>query len=166
MKLTEILNKTQPIAYILVGLPGSGKSTWMRSINQSDNFVIVSSDDEIERHAKSKGLTYSNVFDSYVKTATSLMNAKFKEAVAANQNIIWDQTNMTSKKRKGILQQIPRNYTKIAVVFQIDEQELERRLAKREQDEGKAIPKHIIYSMAKSFEMPSTTEGFDQIIKV
>ena len=166
MKLTEIHNKTQPIAYVLVGLPGSGKSTWMRGVNQNGDFVIVSSDDEIEKHAKDRGLTYSDVFDSYVKTATSLMNAKFKEAVAANQNIIWDQTNMTSKKRKGILQQIPRGYRKIAVVFQIDDQELERRLTKREQDEGKAIPKHIIYSMAKSFEMPTTAEGFDQIIKV
>ena len=165
MKLTEI-RKTNPIAYILVGLPGSGKSTWVRSIIQDNQFVIVSSDDEIERHAKDNGQTYSQVFDSYVKTATSLMNAKFKDAVANNQSIIWDQTNMTSKKRKGILQQIPKNYRKIAVVFQIDEQELERRLTKREQDEGKAIPKHIIYSMAKSFEMPTTAEGFDQIIKV
>lgn len=166
MKLKEIQNKNQPIAYILSGLPGSGKSTWVRSINQNSDFVIVSSDDEIEQHAKDRGLTYSDVFDSYVKTATSRMNAKFKEAVAANRNIIWDQTNMTSKKRRGILQQIPHSYKKIAVVFQIDDQELERRLEKREQDEGKKIPKHIIYSMANSFEMPSTVEGFDQIIKV
>lgn len=166
MKLTEIHNTNQKIAYVLVGLPGSGKSTWMRSINKDGDFVIVSSDDEIEKYAKEQGLTYSDVFDSYVKTATGLMNKKFKDAVAANQNIIWDQTNMTSKKRKGILQQIPRGYKKIAVVFQISEQELEARLAKREQEEGKHIPKHVIYSMAKSFEMPTTAEGFDQIIRV
>jgi len=163
MKMSDI--KKQPIAYVLVGLPGSGKSTWVRGINRDGDFVIVSSDDEIEKYAKDKGLTYSDVFSDYVKTATSLMQSKFKEAIAGNHNIIWDQTNMTSKKRKGILQQIPKNYKKIAVVFQIDEAELTARLEKRNREEGKHIPQSIIYSMAKSFEMPTTAEGFNEVIR-
>lgn len=163
MKISDI--KKKPVAYILVGLPGSGKSTWMRNLMSSDEeYVVVSSDDEIEKYAKSKGLTYSDVFDEYVKTATSLMNHKFKEAIQNNMNIIWDQTNMNSKKRRSILQQLSQRYRKVAVVFQVDDSELDRRLKKRAQEEGKHIPNHVIDSMRRSFEMPSRSEGFDEVI--
>lgn len=165
MKIANLHNK-QPVAYVLVGLPGSGKSTWIRSVNAAGEYVVISSDDKIDAHAKENGKTYSDVFDSYIKQATSAMNADFKEAVANNKNIIWDQTNMSSKKRKGILQQLPKNYKKIAVVFQIADDELIRRLEKRSKDEGKTIPMGIVYSMAKSFEMPTTAEGFNEIIRV
>lgn len=165
MKISE-MQKT-PVAYILVGLPGSGKSTWMRSLmRDGGDYTIVSSDDEIEAYAKSKGLTYSDVFNDYVKTATSIMNSKFKEAVANSANIIWDQTNMSAKKRKTILQQLPKRYKKIAVVFRVDRAELQARLDKRAQEEGKFIPQHIIDSMERSFEMPTKAEGFDEIITV
>ena len=160
MKLTDIQNKN-PILYVLVGLPGSGKSTWTRAINKDGSFTIVSS----EKHARSQGLTYSDVFDAYSKTATVLMNQKFKEAVANNDNIIWDQTNMTAKKRKNILMQIPKNYKKIAVVFKIDEAELQARLDKRSKDEGKTIPPFVMTSMARSFEMPTKAEGFNEVIQ-
>lgn len=164
MKLSNILE--QPEAYVLVGLPGSGKSTWVREKNRDGKYVLISSDDHLEMYAKSRGKTYSDVFDEYVKQATAMMRTDFKEAIEDGKSIIWDQTNMTSKKRKGILQQIPKNYRKIAVVFQLDPAELMRRLDKRAQDEGKHIPNHILSSMAKSFEMPSKAEGFNEILVV
>jgi predicted kinase len=154
----------QPVAYVLVGLPGSGKSTWMRSMLANGNYVIISSDNEIEEYAKSVGLTYSDVFDEYIKTATSNMNAKFKDAVANNKNIIWDQTNMSVKKRKSILQQIPKQYKKIAVVFQLEREELQKRLDKRAELEGKHIPMHVIDNMERSFEIPTVAEGFDEVV--
>lgn len=165
MKLDSFYNS--PTAYVLVGPPGSGKSTWMRSLMANgDVYVVVSSDEEIEAYAKSKGLTYSDVFDSYIKTATALMKSKFNEAIKNGQNIIWDQTNMTAKKRASILQQIPKKYKKIAVVFRVDDAELQRRLEHRAKTEGKFIPKHVIDSMQRSFEMPTLQEGFDEIITV
>lgn len=164
MKLTNI--HEQPIAYILVGLPGSGKSTWTNEINRDGKFALISSDDHLERIARDSGKSYSDVFNDHIKAAGALMNADFRKAVADNRSIIWDQTNMTSKKRKGILQQIPNNYKKIAVVFQIDPVELERRLEKRGKETGKIIPNHILSSMAKSFEMPTRAEGFNEILVV
>jgi predicted kinase len=165
MKLSE-LHKLEPTIYVLVGLPGTGKSTWVRSINRNGDYVLISSDDEIERHAKDQGLTYNDVFGDYIKTATALMKQKFKDAIASNANIIWDQTNMTAKKRNSILQQVPKTYKKIAVVFQLDDDELKSRLEKRANEEGKSIPAHILKSMADTFQMPTTAEGFDDIIRV
>lgn len=163
MKLSDM---NRPVAYILVGLPGSGKSTWIRQQMSDNNFTVVSTDDEIDKYAKSKGLTYSDVFQDYIKTATNVMNSNFRNAIANGQNIIWDQTNLSKKKRRSIIQQLPKSYKKIAVVFQVSNDELQRRLEKRAQDEGKHIPTHIVDNMRKTFEMPTKEEGFHEIIMV
>lgn len=164
MKLSDMQHK--PIAYILVGLPGSGKSTWMRKILQGDQeFTIVSSDHEIESYAKSKGVTYSDVFDVYIPTATSIMNNKLEIAIKSGANIIWDQTNLTVKKRGNIVRRL-KNYKKIAVVFAVDRVELEQRLEARAKAEGKNIPLHVVDRMEQSFEFPTEAEGFDKIITV
>lgn len=167
MKLSDIQNQTsQPEAYVLVGLPGSGKTTWVNRMIKDAEYVVISSDDEIEKYAKSKGKTYSDVFAEYAKTATSIMQTNLRNAIRNNSNIIWDQTNMSAKKRKGIIQQIPKHYNKIAVVFQVDRKELEQRLNKRADETGKTIPLHIVDNMQKAFTMPTTEEGFHQIITV
>lgn len=164
MKLSDV--NQRPEAFILVGLPGSGKSTWIRTAMNRDDYAVISSDDEIEKYAQSKGLTYSDVFQDYVKTATVKMNKNFDDAVKANRNIIWDQTNLTPKKRKSILQKLPKQYRKIAVVFTVDPDELQRRLDRRAQEEGKHIPQHIMTSMKSTFQMPTKDEGFHEIITV
>ncbi len=162
MKLSD---NSQPVAYVLVGLPGSGKTTWINNrMNKDDDYVVISSDDEIEKYAKSQGLTYSDVFSDYVKTATSLMQTNLQNAIRSNSSIIWDQTNMSSKKRKGIVQQIPKHYNKIAVVFELGREELENRLNKREKETGKHIPLHVIDNMEMNFTMPTEDEGFNRII--
>jgi len=159
------LSNLQPEIVVLVGLPGSGKSTWtQKKIASSEhNYVIVSSDDEIERLAAKDGLNYTQGFDKYVGQATAIMKQKFREAVNNNESIIWDQTNMTPKKRRGILQQIPSNYKKVAVVFEIDDEELNRRLDNRSKTTGKTIPPHVIKSMAQSYIPPTKSEGFDEV---
>lgn len=163
---SEAIQTEAPKAYILIGLPGSGKSTWMREIMKTGKFVVISTDDEIEKFAKESGLTYSQVFDAYIKTATSNMRGNLKTAISQGSSIIWDQTNMSAKKRKGIIQSLPKSYDKIAVVFQVDRGELENRLAKRAKEEGKFIPKHVIDNMEASFQMPTLDEGFKEIIRV
>lgn len=163
----KIMNLQQPVAYILVGLPGSGKSTWVKSkLTSTNEYIIISSDAEIETYARSKGVRYSDVFDEYVKTATSMMRTKLDDAIKNNKNIIWDQTNMSKKKRRSILQGLPPNYKKIAVIFDIDNVELSQRLKKREDEEGKHIPSHIIDNMRRSYEPPTESEGFDSVIRI
>ena len=165
MKLHELQNDSQPEIIVMIGLPGSGKSTWRDKIlAQSDaDYVIVSSDDEIERMAAADGLDYTSGFDKYIGKATQVSKQKFKDAIQSKKNVIWDQTNLTEKKRRGILQQVPREYRKIAVAFEVTDEELQNRLNKRERETGKSIPAKVVSNMAKSYKPPSKQEGFDEV---
>lgn len=160
------LNDIKPKIYVMVGLPGSGKSTWIKNNLNGENFVLVSSDDIIDKIAAEKGITYSDAFKSSIGFATGEMKRIFEDAVKQNRDIVCDQTNVSKKKRKGILNKIPNNYKKIAVVFETDDALIAQRLKSRAEETGKHIPDHVVDSMAKSWQAPTKEEGFDEIIKV
>jgi predicted kinase len=166
MLLREITEMDNPEIIVMVGLPGSGKSTIINNTLAASEkeYVVVSSDDEIERLAKDQGLDYNSGFDQFIKPATAIMNQKFKDAIRDGKSVIWDQTNISDKKRASILSQVPSNYKKIAIVFEVDEAELNKRLSKREKETGKKIPPYVIKNMAASYVRPTKCEGFDEII--
>ena len=154
-----------PTIYMMIGVPSSGKSTWIANQNFDwNNTMVVSSDAIIDQRAAAQGKTYSDVFRDEIKSATAEMNQNLRNAIANKMDIIWDQTNLTAKSRAGKLAQIPKNYRKIAVFFPTpNEKELQRRLASRP---GKTIPHNIVMGMMSQLEKPSETEGFDEIITV
>ena len=151
-----------PKCYQLVGVPGSGKSTWTSNQDWSKDCVVVSTDEFVESYAMSIGKTYSEVFNDYMPTAVDLMCQKVIEAREAGKDIIWDQTSTTVKSRLRKFNMLP-NYEHIAVVFRTPEhKELIRRLCSRP---GKEIPEHVIASMIASWEDPTEEEGFKEIWK-
>lgn len=149
-----------PKCYQLVGVPASGKSTWINNQDWALTCAKVSTDKWVEIYAKEVGKTYSEVFTNFMPIAVELMA---KEVVAAREmgrDIVWDQTSTTAKSRKKKFNMLP-DYYHIAVVFKTPEhKELMRRLMNRP---GKEIPDHVIASMIASFEMPTEEEGFKEI---
>lgn len=85
--------------YVLIGVPGSGKSTWVRNQRWAGNCVIASTDEFVEACAKVKNKTYNQVFKSCIREAEERMYQKVKEAAASGQDIIWDQTNIYTNAR-------------------------------------------------------------------
>jgi predicted kinase len=149
-----------PRCYQLVGVPASGKSTWVDSQDWSLTCARVSTDKWVEIYAKEVGKTYSEVFTDFMPTAVDLMAKEVVAAREMNRDIIWDQTSTTVKSRARKFNMLP-DYEHIAVVFKTPEhKELMRRLMSRP---GKEIPDHVIASMIASFEMPGTEEGFSQV---
>lgn len=146
--------------YVLVGVPGAGKSTWVENQLWAKDCVYISSDLLVEEEAARQGKTYNDIFKDYINEAISLMLNKVLEAREEGKDIIWDQTSVSVKSRKRKFQMLP-DYEHIAVVFDTPPAcELIHRLASRP---GKSIPWEIVSSMIKNFEMPTEEEGFREV---
>jgi len=146
--------------YVLVGVPGSGKSTWIHNQEWASECVSVSTDEFVDDYAREVGSTYSEVFEDYMPTAVRLMADKIVRAREAGKDIIWDQTSTTVKSRARKFNMLP-NYYHIAVVFRTPHRdELDVRLSGRL---GKHIPKNVIDGMIDSWEEPTEEEGYKEI---
>lgn len=143
---------------MLIGVPGAGKSTWIK--NHKHNAVVLSSDDYIEKVAAKQGLTYNDVFKDAIPGAAANLKRDLKSAIENGQDIIWDQTNLTVKSRREKLKMIPDDYHMVAVFFSVPP-DLRERLAGRP---GKTIPDPVILTMISQLTPPSKEEGFDEII--
>jgi predicted kinase len=146
---------------VLVGLPASGKTTYRNG--ECAGYAVVSSDDFIDMMAKNDGITYNESFTKYAKSATASLTSQLDEAICSGKDIVWDQTNMTRKKRVSILEKVPKGYTKTCVVILCDEEVLKNRLYNRS---VKNIPITVVDNMKKSFEYPDSSEGFDYVMEV
>jgi len=149
----------RPTCYMLIGVPGSGKTTWVQK-NHS-NLAYASTDKYIDQFAAEAGKTYNDVFDATIKTATSRMLDDVSEFLMGHRDFVWDQTNLTKKSRATKMARLfEEDYQIVGVLFETPKN-LKERLAGRP---GKTIPAHVMESMIKNFEMPTLREGFSKII--
>jgi predicted kinase len=148
--------------YVLVGVPGSGKTTWigLQSFDW-DNTVIISTDRYVEQYAIAMNKTYSDVFKEYMPTAVDKMAQAAVDAFKANKVVVWDQTSTSVSARAKKLRMVPAHYTKIAVVFETPRKDIHDKFLNRP---GKKIPSEVIQNMISNFVYPSVSEGFDKII--
>lgn len=150
--------------YVLVGVPGSGKTTWVnqQSFN-SDHTVYVSTDMFVERYAQQVGKTYTEVFAEYMPQAIDKMMDLVFDAIENRYDIVWDQTSTSVASRRKKLKYVPEVYEKIAVVFPTPDPATHAKWLTRP---GKEIPDEIVQDMIARFEMPTLAEGFDKVIEV
>lgn len=156
----------KPVIHILIGPPGSGKSTWRAKYlaNAVRASTVVSSDDLIDEFAEQHGVTYSKAFHMVnMKDIVRRVNMQLSDAIREGQDIIVDRTNMTAGGRRKVLSQTGNRYKKVAVVFNVPRDELNRRLDARRIATGKGIPAHVVDDMLASFVAPEIGE-FDEII--
>ncbi len=156
---------TQRKLIMLCGVPTSGKSTFVNWYLNADNqrifdTILVSSDYFIEQEAKKRNLSYNEVFGEAIKNAVHMSNRAVDFAIENRRDILWDQTNLSEKDRNRKMARIPSDYKKIAVYFEIDKEEFEKRNTQRE---GKIIPSSVIASMMQNYQRPSVEEGFDVV---
>lgn len=147
---------------MLVGLPGSGKSTY--SLATFPNHVYLSSDSIIENMATTVNKTYNEVFDATIGPAQTIVDAQLELASFAKEDIVHDQTNLTIRSRMRKLNMLKNKdkYWKVAIIFDTPEDLLFLRLSKRAES-GKIISKSLMKRMSASYEAPTVEEGFDEI---
>lgn len=157
----------KPKATILVGLPGTGKSTFIEKI-KDNNTWIYSTDMYIDSVAEDNGITYDEAFETNIEAAKKFNDKKLETMIYLGKDIIFDQTNLGIKKRRKIINRMRQSgYNIECICFlhpepsKIDDIKLwNDRLKGRE---GKTIPQNIIANMIENFTLPTKDEGFDKV---
>jgi len=149
-----------PKCYQLIGVPGAGKSTWIKDQIWALGLTVVSTDTFVEDYARAQGKTYSEVFKDYMPTAVDLMAEQVVRARELDHTVIWDQTSTTVKSRTRKFNMLP-DYEHIAVVFRTPPADvLKARLSDRL---GKEVPWEVVQGMIENWEEPTNEEGFKEI---
>ena len=143
-----------PTLYLLVGLPGSGKTTWRTAfLAGNPGASAVSRDDIVEEQAAALGIPYAEAWRQ--GTRGKLVDKEFRrrliEALERGGDVVVDTTGLTAKARRRVLTPVPEGWERVAVVFDVPEAELLRRLRQREAEGGKRIPYWLLAQMRESW---------------
>lgn len=145
--------------FLMMGVPGSGKSTWIkRQLTEGDVYI---SRDEIrfkmlDKNSTTDYFAYEDeVFNEYLRQMnTALENEKVKR-------IFMDATQTNKKARAKVLNSVKIKPEFIDVIWiRTPLMECYKRNANRTGREF--VPKHVIKSMYDRQEEPSWDEGIDR----
>ena len=158
---------TKPVCTVMVGLPATGKSYLVGNL-RTERTWVYSTDDYIEDIAEEKGITYNEAFADNIKAATEFCDKRLQLMIELRNDVIWDQTNLSVKKRKMIIDKMKAaDYVVNCICIfspksgsMEDFQLWKDRLYSRP---GRKIPMHVIDGMMKSFTLPFVEEGFDKV---
>lgn len=149
------------IFIMTVGVPGSGKSTYFKKMEDKKNWVYISSDDIREE------LFGSAQDQKHNQEVFQEMRKRSAEAIRQNKNIYYDATNINRKKRRNFLKDMKmiaqgHSYSFECILFTVPAQICKERNAIRE----RKVPENVIERMVRQFQVPTFSEGWDNIIRL
>lgn len=143
-----------PKLFMMIGIPGSGKSAEAEEIAKEHSAVIHASDKLREEifgdinHQKDNGVLFNE------------LHKRIYKDLVAGKNVIYDATNINSKKRMSFLRTL-RNIKceKIGIIMATPY----KQCLKNNENRERSIPKEVIKKMYMNFQTPYYYEGFDVI---
>lgn len=144
------------IFYMMIGLPASGKSTVAERICRESNAVLCSSDKIREELSGDESIQGNN------KVVFDIMHERAQEALKAGRSVVYDATNLSSKRRAATINHTigKINCRKVAYVVLADFKECRRRNNERK----RTVPEAVMDRMLKQFNFPWWFEGWDEIV--
>jgi len=138
--------ETQPKIIVMIGAPGSGKTTFAKKMWQENpSFKYLSSD-----------ALRAELF--------STLKRRLDHCLRRNESVIVDATSMNAKDRKDYVNAAKQfNARVVAYAFVCDKKTLIERNQKRGAGGGRNVPEFVIDKMLAKYQPPSTQEGFDEI---
>lgn len=143
------------VAIMMVGVPGSGKSTKLRDFAKIYNAKVFASD------AIRAELYGDESIQGDPKEVFRVLEECLFEALAAGENVIYDATNIKWKNRKAFVDKVRKTcdaYCYLAIMATAPDTCKSRNAGRERQ-----VPAGVIDRMIKNFEVPVPAEGWDGI---
>lgn len=137
--------------YIMVGIPGSGKSTIAEKLTGK----LISTDairEELYGDAAVQG-NGAKVF--------AIAYDRARQILANGEDVIFDATNTSKKARKAVMKETP-DAEHIAIFVNTPYEECVRRNQNRE----RVVPEFVLERMKKNLVPPTVEEGFSEVISI
>ncbi len=139
--------------HLLVGVQGSGKTTFAKVLSKELNCEVISTD-YIRKNTP--GILEKDVWElTYKALAKSL-----KE----NVDVIFDATSISNKVRKRFFDEVSKygvDVKAIAYYLKTDVNDCFERVKNRNEDKNELyLPPEVVYSYHEKLEIPNIEEGF------
>lgn len=142
------------IFMMMIGIAGSGKSYHAAQLAKESNAIIVSSD-------AIRGELFGDENDqNHNAQVFEEVHRRVLAALREGRNVIYDATNLSAKRRKAFLTQVPAGVFKSAYLIATDYDLILKQNASRE----RKVPEDVIRSMYLRLQMPRKSEGWDRIV--
>ena len=138
---------------MMVGIPGSGKSTAAERIARAEAAVLVSTDrlrEELMGRAEDR---------SRDRLVFARALAVMREALLDGRNVVYDATNLTRDARRRVLKALPAGIRKVCHYLRTP---LHAALV-RNQARRRMVPPEVIARMCARLRAPEMSEGWDEI---
>ena len=150
--------------YIVCGIAGIGKSTYINNI-KNDNDIVISRD-AIRFSLLKEGEDYFSKEEQVLAIFFKTIRKETAKDDNTAYNIYIDATHLTKKARRKVINNISnKNKDKVACIY--FDPDLNRAIAQNNNRTGRAlVPIKAIKDQLKYFEIPTKDEGFCEIINV
>ena len=143
--------------YVMVGIPGAGKSTEAGRIAERENAIVVSSD------AIKKEVNGDEADQSNLEKVFEIVTERVEKALSEKRNVVIDSANTTVFGRESWIDKLASYEAETIAVYMKTPFEL---CLKRQALRERKVPEEVIMKMRATLTVPSYSEGWDDIITV
>lgn len=162
------IQKKKKDLFILIGLPCSGKSTWIKQYQK--NAYILGRDRCIDEIGAKHGVyTHNEAYalhdenKNIAEEVNILFSELLKKSYQVNEPIVIDNLNITPENRLKWVRRYEKTHNVHGILFLKSLPDLLKCDEKRQERDNKSIGKELYLKHMMKFKFPLLNEGFDSI---